>query len=535
MLAERAAHLDALAPMLVGAHFVQRRLTPPAYADGAFPLNTAFDLNESLKACGFRLDELEQQCSSATCCRCPRRSGPNATCRCPVCKRVDMMNTRYRSQPVFGVVENKILIKSVLQAMRLPFVEPIFAALADGPAGKWPRFDRTSLVAAVRTHGLRGTVFKVSSTRRIARPHQPFALLDPLLPLCFLPSHLTFLILIVALVFLPFLFTSFQPATDGMGRHVEVFGREQAPRHDVAMLQQQGQAIAERAEAAISLGGARSPRWGQQYSHRGVLLEPRYGAAASDAENGGRSRTPQHIEYKAVVVFGVPMCVRAVRYHGHGGGMALSTSQRDTVELHRPELAPPGAPFELAAASVTRHHCIASDLTATATSHTNASSPSVVWCDAARRILATMNAARHRLDRIALRVALFFGADWYRLDLLTGHEGQGWRINEVTYPSAFPFPVVNMKNNPCDCAWRRLVDRYRLSKNSAAHKRGGVSLVPAQAVLEQIAEAINVSVSWLVDKPSTVVLTATHGTRRETESLKGRRGSELTRKEGRRA
>ena len=61
MLAERAAHLDALAPMLVGAHFVQRRLTPPAYADGAFPLNTAFDLNESLKACGFRLDELEQQ------------------------------------------------------------------------------------------------------------------------------------------------------------------------------------------------------------------------------------------------------------------------------------------------------------------------------------------------------------------------------------------------------------------------------------------------------------------------------------------
>lgn len=231
----------------------------------AFALNTAFDIGGPLQICGYRLPTdpvTEQPCATASCCKCTSRlaSRVGATCRCKPCERLKLLMRRYRSQPVFGILENKILIKPVLRALGLPFVEPIYAALADGPAGGWPRYSRAAIIKAIlqRRGGLRDTVFK--------------------------------------------------PATDGMGNHVEVFGSKSAASTNVggsmATIHQQAEAIATRAEAAISHGGSRTPKYHQAHAHHGVLLEPRY-------TTHGQLR---HVEYKAIVVFGVVVCVKAVRY-----------------------------------------------------------------------------------------------------------------------------------------------------------------------------------------------------------------------------
>ena len=60
---------------------------------------------------------------------------------------------RYRAEPVFGLLENKLLVKRALAALRIPHVAPIYAALAhDRHPARWakaPRYSRRALERAV--------------------------------------------------------------------------------------------------------------------------------------------------------------------------------------------------------------------------------------------------------------------------------------------------------------------------------------------------------------------------------------------------
>ena len=413
-----------------GAHGIQHARHPSAYVSGAFPLNDAFDLSDALHNCTL------PTCSSASL---PVKCASSTTCG--LCLRQRLHTKRYRQEPLFGVLENKVLIKPVLSRLGMPFVAPRYAALADGPVGGFARFSRSAFAEEVRWHGVRNTVFK--------------------------------------------------PATDGMARNVEVYGSSRASGND---LPKDPEAIALRAAEAMQRSGGRSTRWKQEYNHRGVLLEPRY---ESTDGNGGL------LELKMISIFGVPVCLRAIRFHNkfRTVPLTLPPMQRRTGTY--------GLAFEY---RLPRRGCFRPDAfapssprdgTTSSTSHAQSRSACDAQRAAARMALALVNRERRRLDEYGARIAYFFGSDWVRVDIFVGNEALGWRINEVTYPSAWPLPVDGMADNPCCDAWRLLVQRYqerRCDSNGCRAMRdslGSWSLVPSKEVLAQIAVVVNVSVSYL--------------------------------------
>ena len=74
-----------------------------------FPLSSAFSLRHGLSECGYT--------------------------RCGNSMRFPLQIARYQAEPLFGVLENKILIKHVLRALSLPHVPAEYAAFISNIVG----------------------------------------------------------------------------------------------------------------------------------------------------------------------------------------------------------------------------------------------------------------------------------------------------------------------------------------------------------------------------------------------------------------
>ena len=95
--------------------------------------------------------------------------------------------------------------------------------------------------------------------------------------------------------------------------------------------------------------------------------------------------------------------------------------------------------------------------------------------------------AAAKLESWAQRIALYFGADWVRLDVYTGahssvHRPASWReswvVNEISYPGG----TFTSGHISCVNGWHALCKRYE------AWSR--LQLVPAQSVLRKVAAVI---------------------------------------------
>ena len=147
--------------------------------------------------------------------------------------RVAPQMERYRSQPVFGLLENKLLIKRVLSALGIPFVPSIYGALppaaphsAAADRGVLPAYSRRALHNATASWPSEGLVVTM--------------------------------------------------ATDGMGRNNRrVSMQVRRPDRDSAA------GLADMAEGLLQNSAQISRSWKQGYAHHALLVEPRYDAVVS--------------------------------------------------------------------------------------------------------------------------------------------------------------------------------------------------------------------------------------------------------------
>ena len=93
-----------------------------------------------------------------------------------------------------------------------------------------------------------------------------------------------------------------------------------------------------------------------------------------------------------------------------------------------------------------------------------------------------------RLDGWAQRLALTFGADWFRLDVFAGDVRRGWLVNEVTYPSHLAVP---------EAVWARYAARYASNRTWRS--------VAADEVLGRVGEIASLSEAFLRTRSSLVV------------------------------
>ena len=205
--------------------------------------------------------------------------------------------------------------------------------------------------------------------------------------------------------------------------------------------------------------------YAQKYEIPGAMLEPRYDFLRNGSALSGLR------EMKAIVVFGVPEVVHT---------QPLPRRRRsEWCFFHRSQAT--GA-FGMPSSS---HRTHASPI--------------------CRKDLDLLNRMQPQLEGWARRVAALFGADWYRLDVLTGNEELGWRINEVTYPSGWPdtAPKVlrdaqallrkahdtpGLRSLLTNRAWERLRSGYRAREQEAGS--AGRRVVPEMQVLEQLTSTI---------------------------------------------
>ena len=225
--------------------------------------------------------------------------------------------------------------------------------------------------------------------------------------------------------------------------------------------------LADRAERFLNS----SSGWGQAHEHRGVLIEPRYDAVFSSAPARGpvgpsprfRLLKRDVIEIKVTAVLGVPSSVFAT---------VIGNDQK-RWELERLE-GRRGAPFVCANRTLAWAQFGAGRLE---------ERRALPGCAIVEARLNHPDAIA-RVDAWAARLSRFFGADWLRVDILTGNEEQGWRVNEVTYPGHVP--EVR--------AWERLLDAYQSPPPWV--------LLPAADVLNRIAADIGVPGAFLAEAPS---------------------------------
>lgn len=80
--------------------------------------------------------------------------------------RLQVMMDVYRRGRTFGILENKLLSNTLLGALQIPAMRVLYGAFAHAPMGKWPKYSREALAAALRRHKLgaeRGFVLKPAS------------------------------------------------------------------------------------------------------------------------------------------------------------------------------------------------------------------------------------------------------------------------------------------------------------------------------------------------------------------------------------
>lgn len=63
--------------------------------------------------------------------------------------RIKLMLRRYRAQPIFGVIENKLLLHTYLGSQHVPQAPVLYGAFATKALGAWPRYERAALEAAI--------------------------------------------------------------------------------------------------------------------------------------------------------------------------------------------------------------------------------------------------------------------------------------------------------------------------------------------------------------------------------------------------
>jgi hypothetical protein len=330
-------------------------------------------------------------------------------CRRPCAhdRRIHVAMALYEREAIFGVFENKLLSKLVLRALGVPHTGWRYGALlpinddrhaaAIHPHVPW--YQRTDLIAAIA-----------------AEPDHRFVL---------------------------------KPLTDGGARAVTVMDRTRWERLGRRRaIAGNHSAVAEHLVAHIekkALCRADSP-WSQEFEHRGVLLEERYGSAA---DNGST------YELKVFVVFGE--AVGIVLYPGDDPSRILARLVRD-------------------AGQGGRFRCLPNVDEAASARDPSACAMASLWINKARN--------RGRIDEWALRIAQLYGADWYRLDVFAGDEQRGWLVNEITYPSHVePPPDV----------WRRYAESY-------GQRGAGWTSVPADVVLRRVSEASGVPVSFMLTR-----------------------------------
>ena len=119
-----------------GAAAVARRLQ---YDPRSFPLNSAFDVGASLvdPPPSTRHDAHPQASATRLKGKAARAVAAQATARDTLArasflyaKRIEAQMALYRAEPLFGLLENKLLVKLALEFLGVPFVEPIYGALA---------------------------------------------------------------------------------------------------------------------------------------------------------------------------------------------------------------------------------------------------------------------------------------------------------------------------------------------------------------------------------------------------------------------
>ena len=422
--------------------------------DARFPLSASFDLTADLAA----------RCSAAPAGsrgRDRRERNPElrarherAENRSGLEERLELQMRRYRAEPVFGLLENKLLVKRALAALGIPHVAPIYAALAhDRHPERWaraPRYSRRALERAVSAWpgwASRALVLKAATDGQGKSVH------------------------VLDRERLQRLFAEAEPKPKSrLAKLPPLWIREHAKKHAAAAANASASLalVARTAEALL----AKPADWGQRFEHRGVLLEARYDYLGlvdpRERDRAGSTTTvarPQRrgvVEFKFAVALGV-----AHTALGFGLGGA-DDGERARWVLRRETPARRGAPFLCEDA---RDRACA---------------------ERAARVLNAADALA-RIDVWSDAVAGFFGADWLRLDVMTGNNALGWRVNEVTYPGHLP---------AVQPAWRELRDVYC---SEAARGRGADArrwrVLRADDVLRRIAADAGVPYEFLASAP----------------------------------
>ena len=229
--------------------------------DARFPLSASFDLTADLAA----------RCSGSSPAgsrgRDRRERNPElrarherAENRSGLEERLELQMRRYRSEPVFGLLENKLLVKRALAALRIPHVAPIYAALAhDRHPARWakaPRYSRRALERAVGGWPgwpSRALVLKAATDGQGKSVH------------------------VLDRARLQRLFAEAEPRPAArLAKLPPLWVREHAKKHaDAAANASASLALVARTAEALL---AQPADWGQQFEHRGVLLEARRAA-----------------------------------------------------------------------------------------------------------------------------------------------------------------------------------------------------------------------------------------------------------------
>ena len=244
-----------------GAH--GRRTTTTAADAGAsvegaeMAINSDFDLHDELASRGWRVSAEE---------------------------RIDLMMEKYRTRPIFGVIENKLLAHSLLHSLGVPLGTIEYGAFARHQLGEWHRHDPKALRSALeRVH---------------ADPHG--AVLKPATD-----GGSVGLLLLSGAGSFPngsLLFRTDRHNGTVWRRHR--WSAEAIEAHVTGLLQPGAQAP--------------SARWQQRYEHRGLLLQRRYlcagnecrGAQHCAARGEGAARSLACLaEVKVHVVFGRLSCM----------------------------------------------------------------------------------------------------------------------------------------------------------------------------------------------------------------------------------
>lgn len=404
-----------------------------ASSDGTFAVNTAFF---PIAGCTLPHAFAASLCPSS--CLQP----------CTVKQRLAVQMELYKREAIFGILENKLLMKLVLRALGIPHTAFYYGALLppDGvgmnkasarpvhPDVPW--YDSARLQAAVAN---------VSDHRFVLKP---------------LTEGGTMAVVVMDGT----KWDRLKERRGGSGTDVAA--------HLVKQLEKK------------SLSRQRSS-WNQLYEHRGVLLEERYAAPASSLVVTATNAPPTDgaYELKVFVVFGVPTSIALFPPAAKG---ALGDPHDGCVELLREEQEQqqpdPSGPGRRRPPSLL-FHCLPYN-------------GNVKWMPAfCKSASAWINEERNlaSIDAWSQTLARTIGADWLRLDLFAGDVARGFVVNEVTYPSHHGFP---------DEVWTRYAKRYA--------NRSSWSTVPAQQILERVSALAQLPLA-LVQTRSRAVMMRKHG------------------------